>query len=79
VEIRSLGRGLKVSAITYGNWLPGLDPAAHRACVQAALDAGITVFDTALIDPAHGDLADRDPAKTAQPFNIMDAWIRAEA
>jgi aryl-alcohol dehydrogenase-like predicted oxidoreductase len=48
VECRSLGRsGLKVSAITYGNWLPGLDPAAHRACVQAALDAGITVFDTA--------------------------------
>jgi aryl-alcohol dehydrogenase-like predicted oxidoreductase len=48
VEFRTLGRsGLKVSTLTYGNWLPGLDPADNKACIRAALDAGITVFDTA--------------------------------
>ena len=44
------GSGLQVSALTYGNWLTqrgptDLDQAAR--CVQAALEAGITSFDTA--------------------------------
>jgi aryl-alcohol dehydrogenase-like predicted oxidoreductase len=48
---RFLGNsGLKVSEISYGNWITHGsqidDPIAH-ACVQAALDAGITTFDTA--------------------------------
>ena len=51
MKFRYLGRsGLQVSTLTYGNWLTqrgqsGLDNAAR--CVQAALDAGITSFDTA--------------------------------
>lgn len=48
MEYRRLGgSGLKVSAITYGNWLPGDDPDVSKECVRAALDAGITTFDTA--------------------------------
>ena len=51
MEFRHLGNsGLKISEITYGNWLTHgsqveNDDAAK--CVQAALDAGITTFDTA--------------------------------
>lgn len=51
MEHRPLGRsGLMISEITYGNWLThgelvGRDPALE--CVRAALDAGITTFDTA--------------------------------
>ncbi|MGW7824502.1 aldo/keto reductase family protein [Streptomyces puniciscabiei] len=48
---RRLGRsGLKVSEIAYGNWLTHgsqVEEAAARACVAAALDEGITTFDTA--------------------------------
>ncbi|MHA6624367.1 aldo/keto reductase family protein [Pseudonocardia sichuanensis] len=51
MEHRYLGRsGLKVSEITYGNWLTHgsqLENDAATACVRAALDAGITTFDTA--------------------------------
>ena len=51
MEHRYLGRsGLKVSEITYGNWIThGLqvENDAAVACVRAALDAGITTFDTA--------------------------------
>jgi aryl-alcohol dehydrogenase-like predicted oxidoreductase len=51
VEHRYLGRsGLKVSEITYGNWLTHgsqVENDAATACVRAALDAGITTFDTA--------------------------------
>ncbi|WP_026923885.1 aldo/keto reductase family protein [Glycomyces arizonensis] len=48
MEYRRLGgSGLKVSAITYGNWLPGVDPALAKDCVRTALDVGITTFDTA--------------------------------
>jgi aryl-alcohol dehydrogenase-like predicted oxidoreductase len=51
MEYRRLGRsGLKVSEITYGNWLTHgaqIDDDAAAACVQAALDEGITTFDTA--------------------------------
>ncbi len=42
--------GLKVSEITYGNWLTHasqVENDAATACVHAALDVGITTFDTA--------------------------------
>ena len=51
MEHRHLGRsGFKISEITYGNWIThggqvGAD--AAKACVEAALDCGITSFDTA--------------------------------
>ncbi|KIQ15383.1 aldo/keto reductase family protein [Rhodococcus sp. MEB064] len=48
---RYLGNsGLKVSEITYGNWLTHgsqVENDVATACVKAALDAGITTFDTA--------------------------------
>jgi voltage-dependent potassium channel beta subunit len=51
MEYRHLGRsGLKVSAISYGNWLTHgsqIEEDAALACVTAALDEGITTFDTA--------------------------------
>jgi aryl-alcohol dehydrogenase-like predicted oxidoreductase len=51
MEFRRLGAsGLKVSAITYGNWLTHGSQVENDAaieCVRAALDAGITTFDTA--------------------------------
>lgn len=51
VAYRYLGHsGLKVSEITYGNWITHgsqVEADAATACVQAALDAGITTFDTA--------------------------------
>ena len=51
MEYRRLGRsGLKITEITYGNWLTHgaqIDQDASTACVNAALDVGITTFDTA--------------------------------
>ncbi len=51
MEIRNLGKsGLKVSAISYGNWLTHgsqVEEDAALACVRRALDEGITTFDTA--------------------------------
>jgi aryl-alcohol dehydrogenase-like predicted oxidoreductase len=51
MEFRRLGRsGLKVSEISYGNWLThGSQVEAEQAtaCVREALDVGITTFDTA--------------------------------
>ncbi|TDC62281.1 aldo/keto reductase [Actinomadura sp. GC306] len=51
MEFRNLGRsGLKISEIAYGNWLTHgsqVEEDAARACVHAALDEGITTFDTA--------------------------------
>jgi aryl-alcohol dehydrogenase-like predicted oxidoreductase len=51
MEHRHLGRsGLKISEITYGNWLTHgsqVENEVATACVRAALDAGITSFDTA--------------------------------
>lgn len=51
MEHRYLGRsGLKVSEITYGNWITHgsqVENDAAIACVRAARDAGITTFDTA--------------------------------
>jgi aryl-alcohol dehydrogenase-like predicted oxidoreductase len=51
MEHRRLGRsGLFVSEVSYGNWLTHgsqVEEDAAHACVRAALDAGITTFDTA--------------------------------
>jgi aryl-alcohol dehydrogenase-like predicted oxidoreductase len=51
MEFRYLGNsGLQISEITYGNWLTHgsqVEDDAATACVRAALDAGITTFDTA--------------------------------
>lgn len=48
---RFLGRsGLQVPVLTYGNWLThgeSIDQDLSSRCVAAALDAGITAFDTA--------------------------------
>ena len=51
MQYRYLGNsGLKITEITYGNWLTHgsqVENDAAKACVRAALDAGITTFDTA--------------------------------
>ncbi|NEM90629.1 aldo/keto reductase family protein [Galbitalea soli] len=51
MEFRYLGNsGFKISEITYGNWLTHgsqVENDTAKACVSAALDAGITTFDTA--------------------------------
>ncbi len=51
MEFRYLGNsGFKISEITYGNWLTHgsqVENDTATACVRAALDAGITTFDTA--------------------------------
>ncbi|MEI7655971.1 MAG: aldo/keto reductase family protein, partial [Actinomycetes bacterium] len=51
MEHRYLGRsGLLISEITYGNWITHgnqVEDDTATACVRAALDAGITTFDTA--------------------------------
>lgn len=51
MEFRYLGNsGLKVSELTYGNWLTHgsqVENDTAAACVAAALDSGITSFDTA--------------------------------
>jgi aryl-alcohol dehydrogenase-like predicted oxidoreductase len=51
MDFRHLGNsGFKISEITYGNWLTHgsqVENEQATACVRAALDAGITTFDTA--------------------------------
>ncbi|WP_409175596.1 aldo/keto reductase family protein [Brevibacillus fortis] len=51
MEYRKLGKsGLSVSEIALGNWITHgaqVDDTTAQACVHAALDAGITTFDTA--------------------------------
>jgi len=51
METRRLGRsGLAISEVVLGSWLTfgsSVDEDATRACVRAALDAGIHTFDTA--------------------------------
>jgi len=51
MEFRNLGRsGLRVSEIIYGNWITHggqVEEETAVACVRAALDSGITTFDTA--------------------------------
>jgi aryl-alcohol dehydrogenase-like predicted oxidoreductase len=51
MDFRYLGHsGLKISEITYGNWLTHgsqVENDVATQCVRAALDAGISTFDTA--------------------------------
>ena len=51
MEFRYLGNsGLKISEITYGNWLTHgsqVENETAAQCVRAALDSGISTFDTA--------------------------------
>ncbi|MBR7502718.1 aldo/keto reductase, partial [Mycobacterium tuberculosis] len=51
MEFRYLGNsGFKISEITYGNWLTHgsqVENDIATKCVHAALDAGISTFDTA--------------------------------
>jgi aryl-alcohol dehydrogenase-like predicted oxidoreductase len=51
MEFRHLGRsGMLVSEISYGNWITHgsqVEADQAKACVRAALDLGITTFDTA--------------------------------
>ncbi len=51
MEFRYLGNsGLKISEITYGNWLTHgsqVENEQAQACVKASIEAGITTFDTA--------------------------------
>src|SRR3954464_15744967 len=51
MEFRHLGRsGMLVSEISYGNWITHgsqVEEDQATACVHAALDLGITTFDTA--------------------------------
>jgi aryl-alcohol dehydrogenase-like predicted oxidoreductase len=51
MDFRYLGRsGLQISEITYGNWLTHgsqVENEVATQCVRAALDSGITTFDTA--------------------------------
>src|SRR6516165_6602826 len=51
MDYRHLGHsGMVVSALAYGNWITHasqIEEEAAIACVEAALDAGITTFDTA--------------------------------
>jgi aryl-alcohol dehydrogenase-like predicted oxidoreductase len=51
MEYGNLGdSGLKVSKLAYGNWITHasqVETDAARECVNAALDAGVTTFDTA--------------------------------
>jgi aryl-alcohol dehydrogenase-like predicted oxidoreductase len=51
MDFRYLGNsGLKISEITYGNWLTHgsqVENEQAHACVKASLEAGITTFDTA--------------------------------
>ncbi|QDP97674.1 aldo/keto reductase [Microlunatus elymi] len=51
MEFRYLGNsGFKISEVSYGNWVTHgsqVEADAAKLCVNAALDAGITTFDTA--------------------------------
>src|SRR5919205_3852231 len=51
MDYRTLGNsGFKISEVTYGNWLTHgsqVENDQARACVRAALDCGISTFDTA--------------------------------
>jgi aryl-alcohol dehydrogenase-like predicted oxidoreductase len=51
MNFRYLGKsGFKISEITYGNWLTHgsqLENDQATACVRAALECGISTFDTA--------------------------------
>ena len=62
MDFRYLGSsGMQISEITYGNWLTHgsqVENDVATQCVRAALDAGITTFDTADVY-ANGRAEDR--------------------
>ncbi|MDQ1725690.1 MAG: hypothetical protein QOG52_2718, partial [Frankiaceae bacterium] len=70
MDFRNLGHsGLKISEIAYGNWITHggqVEADAATACVRAALDVGITTFDTA-------DVYHRGAAET-----VLGAALRGE-
>jgi predicted oxidoreductase len=66
MEFRHLGKsGLKVSAVSYGNWITHgsqLEAEQATACVRAALDAGITTETMAGIDSVLSSVIETDRA-----------------
>ncbi|TQS44553.1 aldo/keto reductase family protein [Cryptosporangium phraense] len=74
MEFRTLGRsGLYISEIAYGNWLTHgsqVEEDAAIACVRAALDAGVTTFDTA--DVYAGTRAEKVLAKALEGVRRAD-------
>jgi aryl-alcohol dehydrogenase-like predicted oxidoreductase len=74
MEFRHLGRsGLYVSEIAYGNWLTHgsqVEEEAALACVKAALEAGITTYDTA--DVYAGTKAERVLGKALEGIRRAD-------
>ena len=58
MNFRYLGKsGFKISEITYGNWLTHgsqVENDQAAACVRAALECGISTFDTADVTPTPG-------------------------
>ena len=72
MEHRYLGNsGLKISEITYGNWLTHgsqVENDTATKCVHAALDAGISTFDTA---DTYGNLRYRLTARNFNPLAAM--------
>src|ERR1051325_5319921 len=90
MEYRRLGRsGLTISEIAYGNWLTHgsqVEEDAAHACVRAALDAGITTFDTA--DVYAGTRAESvlgwlvvegcgSCPRAADPWAVLRIWVEA--
>src|SRR5690242_14036804 len=77
MDLRALGTtGLTVSALGFGcGSIGGLmvrgEPAAQRAAVARALDAGITYFDTA---PQYGD--GRSEENLGRTLRDLGAWDR---
>jgi aryl-alcohol dehydrogenase-like predicted oxidoreductase len=76
MEFRHLGRsGLVISEIAYGNWITHgsqIEAEAAHACVRAALDAGITTFDTA-------DVYAGTKAESVLGDALADSGVRREA
>ena len=81
VNYRYLGNsGLKISEITYGNWLTHgsqVENDTATECVRAALDAGISTFDTADVyanTKAETVLGDRPRRRSRGGRGWMRAW-----
>ena len=74
MEFRHLGRsGLKVSEIAYGNWITHgsqVEEDAALACVAAALDEGITTFDTADVYARHQGRGRARPRAARRPARV---------
>jgi hypothetical protein len=67
-------RGQEVSMDTArsSSSVPGPPATWPRSSSSSA--ASFCRIGAALVDPEHGDLVERDPAKTAKPFDVMPAW-----